>query len=204
MDNIGEGVGIAVIAYLIGSIPASFLIARFVRGEDVREIGEGNAGARNVFHEVGRGWGIATFLADLGKGALVAVLFGGSSTSQLLLAGTFVFLGHAYPVWLGFVGGKGLATVGGFSVVLIPWAALIGGAGAGLAWTLSRRFLPTVVVAIVAAIVSAPLVGYRMVLVASILGLFVLTGIKRGLDEPRMRRVEARTGWDRLNGGTRS
>lgn len=204
MDSIGEGVGIAAIAYLIGSIPVSFLITWYVRGADVREIGEGNAGARNVFHEVGAGWGIATFLADFGKGALVALLFGGSSTGQLLLAGTFVLLGHAYPAWLGFVGGKGLATAGGFSVVLIPWAAAIAGAGAGLAWTLSRRFLPTVVVAIVVGILSAPLVGYRLVVVASILGLFVLTGVKRGLDEARMRRVEARTGWDRLNGGTRS
>ena len=70
-------------------------------------------------------------------------------------------------------------------------------------WTLSRRFLPTTITAIVAAIVAAPLVGYRMVVVASILGLFVLTGLKRALDEPRMRRIEAKTGWDRSAGGTR-
>lgn len=202
MDNIVEILGTAVLAYAIGSIPASYLIARHVLGVDVREIGEGNAGARNVFHEVGSGWGFVTFLADFGKGAIVAALFNSAGTGRLFLAGVFVFLGHAYPVWLRFVGGKGLATVGGFSVVLIPWAAVVGGASAGLVWTASRRFLPTTVVAIVAAIVAAPLLGYRTVVVGSILGLFVLTGVKRGLDEPRMRRIEARTGWDRSRGGT--
>lgn len=202
MDT-AEALATALIAYLIGSVPASYLIARQVIGADVREIGEGNAGARNVFHEVGRGWGLVTFLADFGKGALVALIFVGAPTGQLVLAGVFVFVGHAYPVWLRFVGGKGLATVGGFSVVLIPWAAVIGGAGAGVAWSISQKFLPTTVVAIVAAIVAAPLLGYRWVIVGSILGLFVLTGIKRALDEPRMRRVEARTGWDRAAGGTR-
>ncbi len=203
MTDTAEVVTIAVFAYLVGSIPASYLIAKYVMGADVREIGEGNAGARNVFHEVSPRWGIVTFLADFGKGAAVAAVVADGSVGRVFLAGVFVFLGHAYPVWLKFVGGKGLATVGGFSVVLIPWAAVIGGAGAGVAWTLTRKFLPTTVVAIVAAIVAAPLVGYRLVLVAAVLGLFVLTGVKRGLDEPRMRRIEARTGWDRARGGTR-
>jgi glycerol-3-phosphate acyltransferase PlsY len=204
MDNFVEMLGTAVLAYLIGSIPASYLVARYVVGVDVREIGEGNAGARNVFHEVGTSWGVVTFFADFGKGALVALLFVDAASSRLLLAGVFVFLGHAYPVWLRFIGGKGLATVGGFSFVLIPWAAVVGAASAGVAWSLTRRFLPTTVVAVVAAIVAAPLLGYRSVATASVLGLFVLTGVKRGLDEPRMRRIEARTGWDRLTGGTGS
>lgn len=203
MESVTEALGTAMFAYLVGSIPAAYVIARYVVGADVREIGEGNAGARNVFHEVGRFWGFATFLADFGKGAIVAAVFIGSPTSQIFLAGAFVFLGHAYPVWLRFVGGKGLATVGGFSVVLVPWAAVIGGAASGVVWTLSRRFMPTTVAAIVAAIVAAPVVGYRMVVVASVLGLFVLTGVKRALDEPRMRRIEAQTGWDRSAGGTR-
>ena len=124
MQSVIEALGTAVFAYLVGSIPASYVIARYVVGADVREIGEGNAGARNVFHEVGRFWGFATFLADFGKGALVAAVFVGSPSWQVFLAGAFVFLGHAYPVWLRFVGGKGLATVGGFSVVLVPWAAV--------------------------------------------------------------------------------
>ena len=204
MQTTLEAMGTALFAYLVGSIPASYVIARHVVGADVREIGEGNAGARNVFHEVGPSWGIATFVADFGKGALVAALFVGAPTWQLFLAGTFVFVGHAWPIWLRFVGGKGLATVGGFSVVLVPWAAVLGGAASGVVWTATRKFLPTTVVAIVTAIVAAPLLGYRMVVVSSIVGLFVLTGIKRALDEPRMRRIEARTGWDRARGGTGS
>lgn len=203
MNDVATILGIALFSYLVGSIPASYLIARHVLAVDVRQVGEGNAGARNVFHEVGHTWGLVTFLADFGKGALVAALFVGEGTGRLFLAGAFVFLGHAYPVWLRFVGGKGLATVGGFSVVLIPWAGVIGGAASGVVWGLTRRFLPTTVAAIVVAVAVAPFVGYRLMLVGVILGLFVLTGIKRGLDEPRMRRIEARTGWDRSRGGSR-
>lgn len=202
VDNVVAIVGTAVVAYLIGSFPAAYLVARHATGADIREVGEGNAGARNVFHEVGAVWGLATFFADFGKGALVALLFVDAPRWQLLLAGMFAFVGHAYPVWLRFVGGKGLATVGGFSVVLVPWAAVLGGAGAGVAWALTRRFLPATVAAIVVAVVAAPIVGYDVSVAASIIGLFALVGLKRALDEPRMREIEARTGWDRLHGGT--
>lgn len=204
MDELVAGTGTVVLAYLIGSFPAAYLVARAVADADVREIGEGNAGSRNVFHEVGPRWGIVTFLADFGKGALVALLFLSAPSWQLVLAGVAVFAGHAFPVWLSFVGGKGLATVGGFSVVLVPWAAVIGGAGAGVAWALTRRFLPATVAAIVLSLVVAPVLGYEMWVPAAIIGLFVLVGVKRAFDEPRMREIEARTGWDRLRGGTTS
>jgi glycerol-3-phosphate acyltransferase PlsY len=191
----------AVVAgYLLGSIPAAYLIARSVDGIDVRQEGEGNVGARNVFHVVGARWGIATFLADFAKGAVVAAMFHDGPRWQLALAGVAVLAGHAYPIWLRFLGGKGLSTVGGFTVVLMPWAAAIGGAGAAVAWGLSRRFLPTTVVAIVLAIVAAPVTGVTLPVLATIVALFALTGVKRALDERRMREVEARTGWDRTQG----
>lgn len=197
-----EVVATALFAYFVGSIPASYLIARHVVGADVRELGEGNAGARNVFHEVGTGWGIATFLADFGKGALVAAVFADESLGQIFLAGAFVFLGHAFPVWLRFVGGKGLATIGGMSAALIPWAAVIGGAASGVVWTITHRFLPTTVAAVLTAIVVAPVIGYRFSLLGVIIGLFLLTAAKRVIDEPRMKRIEAQTGWNRATGGT--
>ena len=202
MDGTIDALGVVVIAYAIGSLPAAYVIARWASGKDVRDIGEGNVGARNVFHEVGTWWGLATFAADFSKGAAVAAIFSESSDSHLLLAGVFVLVGHAFPVWLRFIGGKGLSTVGGFSVVLVPWAALAGTAVAAFVWSVRRRFLPTLVVAIVGTIVSAPLVGYGASRVGWVVGLFVLTGIKRAIDEPRMKRIEARTGWDRLQGGT--
>ena len=188
------------VGYLVGSIPAAYLIARFRAGVDIRYEGEGNVGARNVFHVVGPAWGVAAFVADFAKGVVVALAFRGQPDWQLAVAGVAVLAGHAYPVWLRFVGGKGLSTVGGFAASLMPLPAAIGGAAAGVAWLVSRVFLPTTVVAIVVAIVSAPIVGVDLALVGIVVGLFALTGVKRALDESRMREVEAATGWDRLRG----
>jgi glycerol-3-phosphate acyltransferase PlsY len=189
-----------VVGYLIGSIPGAYLIGRAVADVDVRTEGEGNVGARNVFHVVGSRWGIVVFLADFAKGAVVAAIFLRQPTWQLALAGAAVFIGHAYPVWLGFIGGKGLSTIAGFASVLMPLAVLCGAAAAGAVWLATRRFLPSTVTAIVVAIVGAPLVGVSVATLGIVLGLFVLAGVKRALDESRMRAIEARTGWDRTRG----
>lgn len=202
MEGLIEVVAVALTAYLVGSLPAAYLIGRLASNKDVREVGEGNVGARNVFHEVGNSWGIAAFVVDFLKGTSVAAMFAGGPGWQILVAGVFVFLGHAFPVWLGFVGGKGLSTVGGFSVVIVPWAAVLGVVASGVVWMVRRRFLPTLVMAVVGTIVTAPLLGYELESTGLVIGLFALTGVKRALDEPRMRRVEAQTGWDRLHGGT--
>lgn len=196
----GEIAVTVLVGYLVGSVPAAWLIARVAQGVDVRHEGEGNAGARNVFHVAGPVWGIATFVADFSKGAVVAALFRSQPWWQLALAGAAVFIGHAYPVWLRFLGGKGLSTVGGFTAVVMPLPTLIGCACGAVAWGTTRKFLPTTVVAIVATIVAAPLVGVEAVTVGTVIGLFALTGVKRALDEGRMREVEAATGWDRDTG----
>jgi glycerol-3-phosphate acyltransferase PlsY len=196
--------GIAAGAYLVGSFPSAYLVGRLRRGIDVRRAGEGNVGARNVFHEVGPAWGILVFGLDFGKGAAVALALQNGSAVRLAVAGAFLVLGHAYPVWLGFVGGKGLATAGGFAAALMPVAALLGGAASGLVWLATRRFLPTVVTVIVLAFGLAPVTGVDWAVVAAALTGFVLTAIKRMVDEPRMRRIEAETGWDRARGGTGS
>ena len=116
---------------------------------------------------------------------------------------TIVEVGHAYPVWLGFVGGKGLASALGFAVALMPWAGLIGFAVAGGVFVVTRRFLPTIVTAAPAIFILAPFTGVPWATVAVALGVFLLVALKRVLDEPRMRRIEAETGWDRERGGSR-
>lgn len=204
METATTATGIALFAYFVGSVPVAYLIARAVGGLDIRLAGEGNVGARNVFHEVGTHWGIITFLGDFAKGSIVAVALADAPRWQLALGGLFVLVGHAFPVWLGFLGGKGLSTVGGFGAVLLPWATLLGAVGAGAVWALTRRFMPTLVTVIVVTLVVAPAVGHAFSRVALVFGLFVLVGVKRALDEPRMRDIEAATGWDRLNGGTAS
>lgn len=196
--------GTALVSYALGSFPTAYLIGKLVRGMDVRRVGEGNVGGRNVFHEVGPGWGVAVAVVDMAKGAAVALLFGRSPLWQLAVAAVFLVLGHAYPVWLRFVGGKGVACAGGFAIALFPWAALVGGAAAGVVWLITHRFLPTLVTATVVSFALAPFLGTELPVIAVALGAFALVAVKRVLDEPRMRRLEASTGWDRARGGSRA
>ena len=194
----------ALVAYALGSIPTAYLVGRLVRGVDLRRAGEGNVGARNAFHEVGAGWGVAVTAVDIGKGAAVALLYGRSPLWQLGVAAAFLVIGHAYPVWLRFIGGKGLASAGGFLIALFPWAALIGAGACGATWLLTHRFLPTVVAMAVVTFLAAPLTGGEWPVIGVALGAFVLVALKRVIDEPRMRRIEAETGWDRVHGGSRA
>ena len=194
----------ALVAYALGSIPTAYLVGRLVRGVDLRRAGEGNVGARNAFHEVGPGWGVAVTAVDIGKGAAVALLYGRSPLWQLGVAAAFLVIGHAYPVWLRFVGGKGLASAGGLLIALFPWAALIGAGACGAAWLLTHRFLPTVVAMAVVTFLAAPFTGGEWPVIGVALGAFVLVALKRVIDEPRMRRIEAETGWDRVHGGSRA
>jgi hypothetical protein len=85
--------------------------------------------------------------------------------------------------------------------LLLP-AAAIGGAGAGAVFAVTRRFLPALIVAIVGSFVAAALLGKPAGTMGLVVSLFALTGVKRAVDEPRMRRIEDATGWDRATGGT--
>ena len=202
MDGWVAALVAALAGYLLGSIPAAYLVGKLAADVDVRVAGEGNVGARNTFHEVGHGWGAAVFAADIGKGAAAALLFRDQPAWVLAVAACFVVVGHAFPVWLGFVGGKGMAAAGGVTIVLMPWATLIGGAASGVVWLATRRFLPTVVTATVVAFLAAPFTGVRWGFILVALAAFLLVAAKRIIDEPRMRRIEAESGWDRARGGS--
>ena len=116
---------VVVVAYLLGSIPFAYL-AGMTRGVDIRTVGSKNVGATNVFRELGKGIGIAVMVLDVGKG-LVAVLIANSATSSPwpLIAAAAAIVGHVYPVWLSFKGGKGVAVAGGAVIGLAPIPALI-------------------------------------------------------------------------------
>lgn len=204
MDILWTGVSTALVAYALGSIPTAYLVGKLVGGKDVRQVGEGNVGARNVFHEVGPGWGVAVTVVDMAKGAAVALLFGRSPLWQLAVGAAFLVIGHGYPVWLRFVGGKGVACAGGFAVALFPWAALIGGAASGVVWLITHRFLPTLITVTVLSLSLAPFTGAELPVVGVAFGAFALVALKRVVDEPRMRRIEEATGWDRARGGSRA
>jgi glycerol-3-phosphate acyltransferase PlsY len=129
---------IAVASYLLGSIPTGFLVAR-VKGIDIRKVGSGNIGATNALRVLGKPAGILVLLVDALKGwvavrvvAMLIVeqfsspdLLGGDRVFAAIVASLFAVLGHNYPCWLGFKGGKGIATSAGVLTALVPWALLI-------------------------------------------------------------------------------
>jgi acyl-phosphate glycerol 3-phosphate acyltransferase len=136
-----------LLAYLLGAIPFGYLIAR-ARGVDIRKVGSGNIGATNVARTVGKKWGMLVFLLDFAKGAVPVLVAGWckAGVSDLppntleATAGVAAFLGHLFPVYLGFRGGKGVATGAGVVAVLLPGPALV----AVLVWVLllvSTRFV---------------------------------------------------------------
>lgn len=118
---------VALGAYLIGSFPSGYVIGR-ARGVDIRREGSGNIGATNALRVLGKKWGYICFALDIGKGMLavwLAKLFaapagGLDPTYAAILAAAAVLIGHSFPVWLGFRGGKGIATSGGIALALFP------------------------------------------------------------------------------------
>ncbi len=125
--------GIAIAAYLLGSIPTGYLLFRIFRRQDIRSMGSGNIGATNVLRAGGKGLGAATFALDVLKGC-AAVWLGGYLASHWMpsvplrtaeaFAALCAVLGHMFPVWLKFRGGKGVATGFGVFLVVSPIAAL--------------------------------------------------------------------------------
>jgi acyl phosphate:glycerol-3-phosphate acyltransferase len=138
---------VAVAAYLLGSIPTGYLLVRIFRKQDIRTIGSGNIGATNVLRSGARGLGAATFLLDVLKGS-AAVWLGAALAPGLMpnvpvrnveaLAALFAVLGHMFPVWLRFRGGKGVATGFGVFLVAAPYAALLAITVFALIFALSR------------------------------------------------------------------
>ena len=127
-----------LIGYVIGSLPIGYLVTHATRGVDLRRVGSGNVGAANVYRTSGLGMAIAVMIADAGKGAGAVLSAGGGS--HAVAAGVAAVIGHIYPVWLGFKGGKGVATAGGAFTVLSPLPAAI--AAAAFAITVYRtRFV---------------------------------------------------------------
>lgn len=115
-----------VFAYVIGSVPSGYLLGK-LRGVDVRAVGSGNVGATNVARAVGKSQGFITLIADAAKGYLpvLAALQLGQDSLTIALTAIAAFLGHLYPLFLKFQGGKGVATGFGALLALAPMAALV-------------------------------------------------------------------------------
>lgn len=129
-------------AYLLGSVPFAYLIAQRAGVADIRRVGDGNPGGKNVYHHVGRGAGIAAALLDGGKGtfALLLARWLGWPEPALLWVGAAVVAGHDWSLFLRFQGGQGMATTVGVLLVLLPAETLAAlGIIAAMLW-LSRNW----------------------------------------------------------------
>jgi glycerol-3-phosphate acyltransferase PlsY len=111
-----------IIGYLLGSIPFAYVAARVKGGVDIREVGGGNMGSLNVMREIGLGIGYAVWIADIAKGMLAVSIaqWLGLETMWVYTAGFAAVVGHNWPVFLGFKGGKGGATIMGILLALVP------------------------------------------------------------------------------------
>src|SRR5205085_1483499 len=146
-----------IIGYLLGSIPFGLVLTRIAGLGDIRHIGSGNIGATNVLRTGNKALAALTLVCDVLKGA-VAVLIAGAWGEQAALAGgAAVVVGHMFPVWLGFRGGKGLATAFGVLIV-IAWPLAL---GAALLWLATAMlFHYSSLAALVAAVASAAAAGF--------------------------------------------
>jgi len=168
--SVGVWAAWVVGAYVCGSTPFALLLG-WLRGVDVRQVGSGNVGATNLGRHVGRRWGVLCFVLDVLKGCapvFLAGLIGGLLATwandeltrgdawRWLAIGAAAVLGHVFPVWLGFKGGKGVAT--SFGVLLGYWPVLTAPAGAALAvWALIVKTTRYVGLASAGAAVALPL-----------------------------------------------
>lgn len=146
MNELASGLGIVLAAYMVGATPFGYLAGRIVGKIDIRKHGSGNIGATNVGRVLGTRWGILVFVLDLLKGLLpVALLpplvFSPANPDGVhwqVATGIATVLGHMFPCWLGFRGGKGVATALGVVAWLAPWPTLAAAGMFALAFLLWR------------------------------------------------------------------
>jgi glycerol-3-phosphate acyltransferase PlsY len=135
---------VTILAYLLGSIPFGYLIVRARSGADIRETGSGGTGATNVSRRAGKGAGVLTLFLDALKGAatilMARVVLDDSGSWVIAAAAVLVIIGHMFPIWLGYRGGKGVATGVGVFLVLAP-IAVIGAGVVFLAIVVATRYV---------------------------------------------------------------
>jgi len=184
---------IVVLGYFLGSIPTAYIAGRLLKGKDIRHMGDGNVGARNAFHELGPKVGVAVGIIDAGKGALVILIAQAANIPQvaILLTGAAAVIGHNWPVFLGFRGGRGESTTMGVLLALIPQPMSIV-AGLALVVLLIRK---SVILASAVMFIPLPLLcwwlGIPRVLIAYSIALPCLVGFTHFL---RTRRVAHTSG----------
>jgi glycerol-3-phosphate acyltransferase PlsY len=184
-------------AYLFGSIPFSGLIARWRTGQDLYEVGEGNVGARNVWHVVGPTWGVFAGLLDALKGCfcyLASTLLFHAPPPAVVMAGFAVALGHQFPIYTRGRGGKGLSTMAGFLLGIAPFPTLIGLGTLAAVYAMTREPELSALYGSVA-IVLCSLLSRQPEAIVQSLGFGVQAGLKKLLDRSHERLVWSHRPW---------
>jgi acyl phosphate:glycerol-3-phosphate acyltransferase len=187
------GIISVLIAYLLGSFPSAYLMARWRKGIDIREVDVRNMGGAAVIREVGLWEGSVVIICDGGKGAAaVAIAIAlGVPYPWVLAAALAAFLGHNYPVYVGFRGGKGIATILGMYLVLAPLGTAVTLAIIGLILLFTRHIFSAVAIAAPFFLLSLWLVEGNFVLLYFSLGLVVFSFVS---SRRRLSEVKTMTG----------
>lgn len=149
--------GIALLAgYLLGSIPFGLVLTRLAGLGDIREIGSGNIGATNVLRTGNKPLALATLLLDSGKGAIAVLVLGAVDPLAGLIAGGAAIIGHNFPVWLKFKGGKGVATTLGV-LIAVAWPV---GLAACATWLVTAALFRFSSLAALVALSAAPVFSW--------------------------------------------
>jgi glycerol-3-phosphate acyltransferase PlsY len=190
---------IVVVAYLLGSIPFGYLVVRKKIGADIRQTGSGGTGATNVLRRAGKAAGVLTLLLDAAKGSIAMLIAKTVAGDDWVMAAAAIaaLVGHIFPVWLGFRGGKGVATGVGIFLVLAPVALLCAGV-IFVAIVATSRYvsLGSIVAAVLIpvfvwlqSVFVAPVADLRPLLLASIVGAALIVFAHRG----NIKRLASRT-----------
>ena len=143
------GIAALIISYLLGSIPTAYIVSKTRKGIDIRDVDTGNVGAGSTFRQIGFVEGLIVLVVDIGKGAASVLIAQALGLGQIWVfaAGFMAMLGHCYPVWIGFRGGLGVATLIGVFAVLAPWATLVMLALIGISILIIRHMFTAVFIA---------------------------------------------------------
>jgi glycerol-3-phosphate acyltransferase PlsY len=165
----------AIGAYLLGSIPFGLLLTHFAGLGDIRKVGSGNIGATNVLRTGKRGLALATLILDGGKGALAVLIAARFGENFALIATTASVVGHLFPVWLGFKGGKGVATTLGVLLAL-AWPVGVAACAVWLVTAYLTRYssLSALVSVATSPLVALVLADQGVATVAMILAILVI------------------------------
>ena len=187
---------VVCIAYLIGSIPTALVYSRLRQGADIRVLGDGNMGARNIKRQFGMRAGVLVALVDIVKGLLAVMLadLAGLALGGQMLAGAAAILGHDFPIFAGFKGGQGFAATTGVFLYLFPSPGLIGLViYFGVYW-LTRSSDLAAGLAMGQLFLHLALSGAAALTLAYVVAVLLFVPFKKWLDRPRRQLLEQAPG----------